>query len=87
MANWYTFVENSIPSLDELPMEIKFVGQEHYRVKLSVEDEVYYLWAGSYHHRMWHTQYDIAFKTAEIMLEMLKKFIDTREVDEINFDL
>ena len=87
MANWYTFVENSLPSLEELPMEIKFVGQEHYRVKLFVKNDVYYLWAESYHHRMWHAQYDIAFKTAENMLETLKKFLDTREVDEINFDL
>jgi hypothetical protein len=87
MANWYTFVENSLPSIEELPMEIRFVGPDNYRVKLFVEDEVYYLWAGSYHHRMWHTQYDMAFKNEENMLEMLKKFIDTREVDEINFDL
>ena len=80
-------VESSISSLEERPIEIKFVGPDNYRVKLFVKDEVYYLWAESYHHRMWDTQYDIAFKTAEIMLEMLKKFLETREVDEINFDL
>ena len=84
MANWYTFVENSLHSIEELPMEIRFIGQEHYRVKLFVEDEVYYLWAGSYHHRMLDTQYQIAFTNEEIMLETLKKFIDTREVEEIS---
>jgi hypothetical protein len=33
---------------------------------------------------MWHTQYDLAFKNEENMLEMLKNFIDTREVEEIS---
>jgi hypothetical protein len=77
-------VESSISSLEEHPLEIKFVGPENYRVKLYIEDDVYYLWAGSYHHRMWHTQYDLAFKNEENMLEMLKNFIDTREVEEIS---
>ena len=77
-------VESSISSLEEHPIEIKFVGPENYRVKLYIRDDVYYLWAGSYHHRMLDTQYDIAFTNEEIMLETLKKFIDTREVEEIS---
>ena len=77
-------VESSISSLEEHPIEIKFVGPENYRVKLYIRDDVYYLWAGSYHHRMLDTQYDLAFTNEEIMLETLKKFIDTREVEEIS---
>ena len=84
MANWYTFVENS---LDELPMEIKFVGPDNYRVKLFLKHGIYYLWAQSYHHRRWDAQYDLAFENKEFMLKTLKNFLDTREVDEINFDL
>ena len=77
-------VKSSISSLEEHPIEIKFVGPENYRVKLYIRDDVYYLWAGSYHHRMLDTQYQIAFTNEEIMLETLKKFIDTREVEEIS---
>lgn len=82
--NFDEIVESSISSLEEHPIEIKFVGPENYRVKLYIRDDVYYLWAGSYHHRMLDTQYDIAFTNEEIMLETLKKFIDTREVEEIS---
>ena len=82
--NFDEIVESSISSLEEHPIEIKFVGPENYRVKLYIRDDVYYLWAGSYHHRMLDTQYDLAFTNEEIMLETLKKFIDTREVEEIS---
>lgn len=82
--NFDEIVESSISSLEEHPIEIKFVGPENYRVKLYIRDDVYYLWAGSYHHRMLDTQYDIAFTNEEVMLKTLKKFIDTREVEEIS---
>ena len=77
-------VESSISSLEERPIEIKFVGPDNYRVKLYIRDDIYYLWAGSYHHRMLDTQYDLAFTNEEFMLKTLKNFIDTREVQEIS---